>query len=376
MATTIALSDCTITVTVKVQISNSSGLPDAQVRRLLDRWRKVSETYLNGPKKERRWRCCRVFFVVEFKYGGAPEAGYHQIEFRHDPRARLGGSHINGLPEEPPAGSPPRDHDGVFVDSELATGGAHEIGHLLGVDDKYHYDPATGRHVNEEDQPGDQPESIMAQTWGAAQFLQSHIDESMRRLGATCPPECCPPEAHEHGTAPPAAPPKERPAAPAELKAVIQWATDGGPWRFAEAAKRLSDPAAVPTLIESAAASAVLERWVAVSALAGIHLDTPGDPTAAPLRKALADGSMRVAVVAAAGLVHSEPKLAAPVLHAALLSGAAAISRPPVRLCDVAEAALVEAFGALDLPVDDETADGRLAIYEAWSKRLAAATAI
>jgi len=74
---------------------------------------------------------------------------------------------------------------------------AHELGHFMGLEDEYHYADTDGdgrgdTYVNDNPQPADGPQSIMAQTWGKVTVLQAHIDKIIEDAGVECPlPECC-----------------------------------------------------------------------------------------------------------------------------------------------------------------------------------------
>lgn len=60
--------------------------------------------------------------------------------------------------------------------SDLAA--AHEVGHLLGLPEEYHYEKtATGKSFINDNYQSSGPQSIMAQTWGNVAALQKHYQE-------------------------------------------------------------------------------------------------------------------------------------------------------------------------------------------------------
>jgi hypothetical protein len=361
MATTVARTGCACTVTIRIQFHNNSGLPDAQVRRLLDRWRSLAEVYLNGPKGQRRWRCCTVQYRVDTKFGGAATAGYHQIRFRHAANNAAGRSFVDGL-----AGNPPADIGGDWYDTDLAVGGAHEIGHLVGLDDEY-VDTPDGS-VNTNPKPPGTPQSIMGQIHDAVQFLQEHVDKSMAALGADCPATCCPRRVALRRSPPPRAADAggtTPPAAPGEL---VRWGAAGSPLAQARAVQLLSKPSAVPALAEALRSEVVRERWIATVALGDLAAAADAGEIPSLLASALDDPSALVRLPAAGALLDRGAEQAVSVLVELILSDAGAIGHPSYRVCHLAEQALSARFGSIDGAHALDTPEDRLACFDAWTR--------
>lgn len=79
---------------------------------------------------------------------------------------------------------------GEWDDQDTKNHAAHETGHLMGLNDEYHYEDVDGDgdddYVNDNPQPEDL-QSIMAQTWENVAPLQEHIDEIINLAGVNCP---------------------------------------------------------------------------------------------------------------------------------------------------------------------------------------------
>jgi hypothetical protein len=359
MATTVERTGCDIKVTIKIQFYNESGWPDAQIRRQVDGWVLVTEVYLNGPSKKRRWKCCNVTFEIVTAFGPPRRAGYHQIRIAH---ARNGShrSFVRGR-----AGVPPRDINGEWDDSDLATNAGHEFGHLIGLRDEYVNVPGGGSR-NTNPKPGAQPQSIMGQTDGAVQFLEEHVEKSMTALGADCPPECCPPGQRPPGGAPPEE--EYEPLPPVDPRKLLGWATRVSPSSQTYAVKLLASPKALPELKRAVQSENSLLRSLAYSALGRLLDEGADDNVRDLLIGGLGDESALVQLSAAAALVRSVPSLAAPVLISLLLCDAGAIGHPPVLVSEAALSALEDKFGIATGPGSVETPQGRVRAYERWGR--------
>ncbi len=358
MATTVQRSNCDITVTIKIQFHDNTGLPADQIRRLIAGWVLVATTYLNGPRRKRRWRCCTVVFKIDTLIDGAARAGYHQIDLVHD-RTGNHTSHVDEL-----AGNPPRDIHGEWDDADLSTVACHEIGHLIGLADEYVNTP--GGSVNTNPKPGSSPQSIMGQTDGAVQFLQEHVDRCMEALGATCPPECCP-EHHEHPPAPPPPPPPPKEPPPKEPAKLLKWAETASPLDQARAVKSLAAPASLKALRAGLRAERPLARLIAVQAVAALA-DSPGaiDP-GKELRRSLGDPSPMVRLSAARALAGIESRAAA-VLIGFLLCDSGAVGHPPLLAAEAAHRALIGAYGRQSAVDDLSASEARIEAFGDWSR--------
>jgi HEAT repeats len=179
MATTHALADCKITVTLALEYHNNTGLGAADFQTLIDGWNTAITNMWNGPRGSQPFGCCTVSFRVDSRVGSGTN-GYHQVTVGPDDVR----SSVAQVGVATSSGTWDRFDSGTVI--------AHEAGHLLGLPDEYHDGP-DGLPIDDNPQPAGNPPSIMASTASNAVVLPEHITKVMTALGATCPRECCPP---------------------------------------------------------------------------------------------------------------------------------------------------------------------------------------
>jgi hypothetical protein len=178
MATTVTRRGCTLTVTIGLEFQNNTGRSNAvQFQNLVDGWETAIENLWNGPQGHQHYQCCRVRFNVMARIG-AGTANFHQVE-------------VVAGPQTSRSGIGPASRQAAWDDRDTGNVAAHETGHLMGLADEYDYGGPGGAYRNLNPQPAGQPQSIMAQTWGNAAALQSHIDAILWGLNAHCPWWCC-----------------------------------------------------------------------------------------------------------------------------------------------------------------------------------------
>lgn len=169
--------DYTITVTA---VFHGTGATDT----LIANWETETEEIWNGEDGYRVWGggCCTVKFDFDFSLlapGEQPPEDAHVIEVK-----AVAGSHTSwvGTPLPTPGSTETTTGEWDNLDSGPVV--AHEIGHLMGLDDEYHYH--NGNYVNDNPQPEGSPPSLMAQTWDDAQPLGEHLDAIMAAADIDC----------------------------------------------------------------------------------------------------------------------------------------------------------------------------------------------
>lgn len=186
LTTTVTGGPCDYTVTVKIAF-HGDGASQTQ----LDNWESKAEAIWNGTEGSRPWGgeneededCCTVKFdfIFELITDGATPNDAHVVEVKS-----VNAHHTSFVYTPLPTPGSTETTTGEF--DNLDTGGvvAHEIGHLMGLDDEYHYNE-DGDYVNDNPQTED-PQSIMATTSGSISSLPEHIDEIMSDAEIEC--EC------------------------------------------------------------------------------------------------------------------------------------------------------------------------------------------
>ncbi|MFH1047397.1 MAG: hypothetical protein V1738_03785 [Patescibacteria group bacterium] len=166
---------------------------------LLKLWSEQLALTWNGPNGQQTFGDCGCRVTFDFKIQilsvgqdcrQAP-VGYHCINVVDRPVNQRG----NRADMHVVAPNSGWNGFGEWTTNATGADAAHEIGHLLGLKDEYHYEDKDGdgtaeAYVNDNHQSKD-PQSIMAQSWGNTAALQSQIDTIMSSAGFTCPASCC-----------------------------------------------------------------------------------------------------------------------------------------------------------------------------------------
>ncbi|MEA3227123.1 MAG: hypothetical protein U9Q07_14330, partial [Planctomycetota bacterium] len=204
--TTVTQSDeCSFKVTVEIAFAFLDQGSRDKADDLLKTWiDQMSQTW-NGPNGHQTFGDCDCRVTFEFITMKLPvgqncrntPAGYHCINVVDQPTNQRGNR--ADAHTVPPNGN--WNGYGEWTTRTTGTDAAHELGHLMGLTDEYHYDDKDGdgtpdTYVNDNVQTDDSgkpadPQSLMAQTWGNVAALQEHIDSIMNQAGQTCPTSCC-----------------------------------------------------------------------------------------------------------------------------------------------------------------------------------------
>ncbi len=178
--TTVSGGPCEYTVTVKV-VFHGAGASETQV----EAWETDAEAIWNGADDSREWGdgCCSVKFEFDFSVlaeGAQPPDDAHVVEVK-----KVKSSHTSWVATPLPTPGSTETTTGEWDSLDTGPVIAHEMGHMMGLDDEYHNDE-DGNYVNDNPQPEGSPPSIMAQTWGGAQPLTEHFDAIMEAADIEC----------------------------------------------------------------------------------------------------------------------------------------------------------------------------------------------
>jgi len=178
--TSVSGGPCDYTVTVTI-VFHGEGASETQV----ESWETDAEAIWNGPSGSREWGdgCCTVTFDFDFSVlaeSAEPPDDAHVVEVK-----KVKGSHTSWVATPLPTPGSTETTTGEWDNLDTGPVIAHEVGHMMGLDDEYHTDDE-GNYVNDNPQPAGSPPSIMAQTWGGAQPLTEHLDAIMEAAGIEC----------------------------------------------------------------------------------------------------------------------------------------------------------------------------------------------
>ena len=178
--TAVSGGPCDYTVTVTI-VFHGDGASETQV----ESWETDAEAIWNGGSGSREWGdgCCTVTFDFDFSVlaeGAEPPDDAHVVEVK-----KVNGSHTSWVATPLPTPGSTETTTGEWDSLDTGPVIAHEVGHMMGLDDEYHTDE-DGNYVNDNPQPEGSPPSIMAQTWGGAQPLTEHLDAIMEAADIEC----------------------------------------------------------------------------------------------------------------------------------------------------------------------------------------------
>ncbi len=171
--TSVSEKDCTITITVDIQISGA-GATDAVANKI------KTETEACYNNQNFKYDCCPVKVVVNVKNGGPVDPNSHQIKIKKDPKGKYVSNVKNPLPT-PGGGS----GSGTWSDNPAAQVYAHEVGHLMGLKDKY---KETQKNPRKTEPCKGHETDKMATLSGKPQ--QSDINSIVEAAGVKCPDKC------------------------------------------------------------------------------------------------------------------------------------------------------------------------------------------
>lgn len=190
-ATSGKLENCTITITHKIHFTNN-GFSNADFNDWVDKIKKQLKEVWEDP--EFKYKCCKV--KIKFEYSNTSGAGIDEKKL--DPADKTDSTSSNG------------DHSDIYPKghnhSERTP--AHEIGHEMGMTDKYECRDKddntvpcynTGPNGSIIDNPdrrrvvpkGNYPEDGLAFNAKDGTPKQDDIDEIVKKLGIDCPDSCC-----------------------------------------------------------------------------------------------------------------------------------------------------------------------------------------
>lgn len=183
LTTSVTGGPCEYKVTVKIAF-HGDGASQTQI----DSWETQAEEIWNGSEGSRGWGgegdekdCCTVEFDFVFEIvtdGNFPEDA-HVVEIK-----KVDAAHTSFVNTPLPTPGSTETTTGEFDSLDNGAVVAHELGHFMGLDDEYHYDE-DGNYVNDNEQDED-PQSIMAQTWGDVSALPEHVDKIMSDAEIEC----------------------------------------------------------------------------------------------------------------------------------------------------------------------------------------------
>ncbi len=183
LTTSVTGGPCEYKVTVKIAF-HGDGASQTQI----DSWETEAEEIWNGSEGSREWGgegdeedCCTVEFDFVFEIvtdGNFPEDA-HVVEIK-----KVDAAHTSFVNMPLPTPGSTETTTGEFDSLDNGAVVAHELGHFMGLDDEYHYDD-DGNYVNDNEQDED-PQSIMAQTWGNVSALPEHVDKIMSDAEIEC----------------------------------------------------------------------------------------------------------------------------------------------------------------------------------------------
>ena len=164
-------------VTVKV-VFNSQGIDDQDAAAIVSNWQSGINQIWDGPQG---WQQIseqnRLTFVFDFKIMSQTETcadypEYHCITVvagKYNQRGNLADTTLTFANDN-------KNSTGEWSRKITANNAAHEIGHMLGLTDEYHYQLFNGQRkwVNDNQQPAGK-QSIMAQTWGQVSANSEHF---------------------------------------------------------------------------------------------------------------------------------------------------------------------------------------------------------
>jgi hypothetical protein len=275
---------------------------------------------------------------------------------------------------------------GSWDDADHKAVAAHEIGHLMGLADEYHYDTMSGAWVNDNPQPSWKPQSVMAQTWGWVAGLPEHVTKVMSfyqvpflprrfRLGRFLrrvfrKPERAPRLSDfqdipfQSGVC--ATGTGSQPMMSMTVEQILASIDKGQPHEMAQGVEALiaKGAAAVPDLVAALQAASALRRWAAAAALGRLRTPSAVDP----LLLVLGDTVEGVRLAAAESLLRLQSAAGMGTLLDALASPGMMIAHPPLLSRMFARKVLRHATGQDFGPREPATPGDVKAAKERWDR--------
>ncbi|MFC1598476.1 reprolysin-like metallopeptidase [Patescibacteria group bacterium] len=184
--TTVSQSnDCHYQIKVKIVFDFIDQQSQEQADFLIDKWQQGMDSVWNAQSSESFALGCTakyLFDLQKMKKGTscADYAEYHCIEViagDYNIRGNIADASLSIANQQ-------ENSHGQWAITAGALNAAHEVGHMMGLDEDYHYEGMNGenRWVNDNYKNG-RVQSIMAQTWGSVTAFAEHSRQIISQAG-------------------------------------------------------------------------------------------------------------------------------------------------------------------------------------------------